>query len=114
MVDQNGIAADVATIQKAKLPPLGTGTSWYEVVVAMGETQLDSNDEPDLLGDDNAASNALSKQKLKDADLIWILPWCHDITSTPLHRCHHFHATTSLSTISGYQTKSLKNYILYI
>ena len=39
------LAADVATIQKAKLPPLGTGTSWYEVVVAMGETQLDSNDE---------------------------------------------------------------------
>ena len=69
----------------------------------MGETQLDSNDEPDLLGDDNAASNALAKQKLKDADLIWILtphhfhattslsttslPWCHYITSTPLHRC---------------------------
>ena len=88
MVDQNGIAADVATIQKAKLPPLGTGTSWYEVVVAMGETQLDSNDEPHLLGDDNAASNAPAKQKLKDAHLIWIL--------TP----HHFHATTSLSTTS--------------
>ena len=27
------------------------------------------------LGDDNAARNALAKQKMKDADLIWILTW---------------------------------------